>query len=55
MEKEKKYIAYCFKCRDFDITVPTEDSKCPKCGGELKIVGERLNIMTSNGQFKKHL
>ena len=54
-EKPKKYVAICFKCREYELTVPTEDSVCPICGGPLKIVGERTNIMTSNGQFKKHL
>jgi rRNA maturation endonuclease Nob1 len=51
----KKYVAICFKCREYELTVPTRESVCPVCGGELKIVGERTNIMTSNGSYKRHL
>lgn len=53
-EKEKKYVAICFKCKEFNLTVPTEDSVCPICGGELKIIGEKTNISTSNGPYKSH-
>ena len=53
--QEKKYVAICFNCSEYELTVPTEDSVCPICGGELKIVGEKTLIMTSNGRYKKHV
>jgi len=54
-EKDTKYVAVCFKCKEYELVVDSEDAKCPYCGGDVKIVGTKLNIMTSNGVFRKHL
>jgi rRNA maturation endonuclease Nob1 len=52
--KEKKYVAICFKCKEYELIVESEDAVCPICGGEIKIIGEKTGIYTSNGPYKSH-
>jgi len=48
-----KNNAHCFKCKK-DFIVDTKVKKCPVCKDKLKILGQTLQILTDNGEFKKH-
>ena len=54
-EKEVMFNAWCSKCKKM-VRVETENKpKCPLCGSRVEVKGTVLKIITSNGDFPKHL
>jgi len=38
------YNAFCFKCHK-KLVVEKEKDPCPHCGGKLKVLGKKTNLM----------
>ena len=47
------YNAYCQNCKK-DRVVDDDKAKCFICNRKLKILGERIRLTATNGEFKKH-
>ena len=48
------YNAYCVHCKK-DRIVDDEKARCIVCNKKLKILGERVRLTATNGEFNKHL